>query len=82
MVLAYVLAKIEAGKDREVFHEVKKLKEVQRASATYGVYDLLIEIEFKNIEDLDSFVFDKLRKMPGVKETVTVIASQTLVEKT
>lgn len=79
MVLAYVLAKIEAGKDREVFDEVKKLEEVKRASATYGIYDLLMEIEFKNIEDLDEFVFDKLRKMPGVKETVTVIASKTLV---
>jgi len=79
LVLAYVLAKIEAGKDKEVFHEIKKLKEVQKASATYGIYDLIIEVEFKNIEDLDEFVFDKLRKMPGVKETVTVIASETIV---
>jgi len=79
LVLAYILAKIEAGKDKEVFYEIKKLKGVRRASATYGIYDLIIEVESKNIEDLDEFVFDKLRKMPGVKETVTVIASKTIV---
>ncbi len=79
LVLAYVLAKIEAGKDKEVIYEIKKLKEVQKASATYGIYDLIIELEFENIEDLDEFVFDKLRKMSGVKETVTVIASRTIV---
>jgi len=79
LVLAYILAKIEAGKDKEVFYEIKKLKGVRRASATYGIYDLIIEVESKNIEDLDEFVFDKLRKMSGVKETVTVIASKTIV---
>ena len=79
LVSAYVLAKIEAGKDREIFHAIKKLEGVKRASATYGIYDLFIEIDLKGIEELDQFVFDKLRKIPGVKETVTVIASKTLV---
>lgn len=79
MVLAYILAKVEAGKDRDIVYEIKKLKEVKKAHATYGTYDLVIEVEFKTIDKLDEFVFDKIRKMPGVKETVTVIASKTLV---
>jgi len=78
-VLAYILAKVEAGKDRDIVYEIKKLKEIKKAHATYGTYDLLIEVEFKDIDGLDEFVFDKIRKMPGVKETVTVIASKTLV---
>lgn len=78
-MLAYILAKVEAGKDRDIVYEIKKLKEVKKAHATYGTYDLVIEVEFKTIDKLDEFVFDKIRKMPGVKETVTVIASKTLV---
>lgn len=79
MVLAYVLAKIEAGRDKEVLEEVKKLKGINRANATYGIYDLFIEVHFKTVEELDEFVFDRLRKIHSVKETVTVIVSQTLV---
>ncbi len=78
-MLAYILAKVEAGKDRDVIYEIKKLREIKKAHATYGTYDLVLEVEFKAIEELDEFVFDKIRKMPGVKETVTVIASKTLV---
>jgi DNA-binding Lrp family transcriptional regulator len=78
-VLAYVLAKIEAGRDKEVFNEIKKLDGIRKANATYGIYDLHIEANFDTVEELDAFVFDRVRKIPGVKETVTMIASETLV---
>jgi len=76
-VLAYILAKIEAGKDREVFEEIIKLEGVKRASMTYGIYDLHIEAQFDTVEELDAFVFEKVRRIPGVTETVTMIASRT-----
>ncbi len=78
-MLAYILAKVEAGKDRDVVYKIKELKEVKSVHATYGTYDMIIEVEFKGVEELDEFVFDKVRKMPGVKGTITVIASKTLV---
>jgi len=78
-VLAYVLAKVEAGRDKEVFKEIKKLEGVRKASATYGIYDLHIEVNFDTVEELDAFVFDRVRRLSGVKETVTMIASETLV---
>ncbi len=75
-MLAYILAKIEAGRDKEIFSQIKKLTGVKRAYATYGMYDLLIEVEFDDVESLDSFVFDKVRKISGVRETVTMICSE------
>jgi len=78
LVSAYVLAKIEAGKDREVLKEVKKIDGVKKASATYGTYDLCIEVRFESIEELDEFVFDKLRKISEIKETTTAICSETM----
>jgi len=76
-VLAYILAKVQAGKDREVFEEIRKLGGVKKASMTYGIYDLHIEAQFDTVEELDAFVFEKVRRIPGVTETVTMIASRT-----
>ena len=78
MVSAYILAKVEAGKDRGVLKKIKALDGVKKASATYGTYDLCIEVSLESIEELDEFVFDKLRKITEIKETVTAICSETM----
>ena len=78
MVNAYILAKVETGADREVLREIKKSPGVKKVCMTYGPFDVAIEATFETIEDLDGFIFDKLRKTPNVKETLTVICSQTL----
>jgi len=80
LVLAYVLAKMDAGKEEEIFARIKKLGEIEEASATYGVYDLLIKVRFDKIEELDSFIFDVVRRIPGIKETVTMIVAKTVVQ--
>jgi DNA-binding Lrp family transcriptional regulator len=74
LTIAYVLAKVEAGKDEEVLRETKKILGVRQATPTYGVYDLHVEVSFDTMEELDRFIFDKIRRIPGVKETVTLIA--------
>jgi DNA-binding Lrp family transcriptional regulator len=74
LVVAYILAKVEAGKDATILAETKKIPGVKQATPTYGVYDLHVEVSFETMEDLDRFIFDKIRKIPGVKETVTLVA--------
>ena len=78
MISAYILAKVEIGEDRQVLRDIKKLPGVNKVSMTFGTYDLCIEASFATMEDLDEFVFDKLRKTPRIKETVTVICSETI----
>ncbi len=74
MITALVLGKVEAGKDKEVLTEILKIPSVKQAMLTYGIYDLHVEAKFERIEDLDRFIFDKIRTVPGVKETVTLVA--------
>lgn len=74
MITAYILAKVEAGKDKEVLSEVEKISGVKQAVPTYGVYDLHVEVSFETMEELDRFIFDKIRRIPGIKETVTLMA--------
>ncbi len=76
LVSAYVLAKVEAGRDEEVLEEIRKMAGIKRANRTYGIYDLHVEIFFESIDELDKFIFDKMRRIPGIKETVTLIASK------
>ena len=78
MVSAYILANVETGADRKVFRDIRKLPGVNKVSMTFGTYDLCIEVSFETIENLDEFVFDKLRKIPKIRETVTVICSETV----
>lgn len=75
MMQAYILMKVETGRDKEVLAEMAKLSEIRRGNSTYGIYDLIIEVELPTIEELDEFVFNKIRKVPGVRETNTVIIS-------
>ena len=74
MTVAYVLAKVEAGKDQDVLKEVRNIPGVQSAIPTYGVYDLHVEASYNTMDELDRFIFDKIRRIPGIKETVTLIA--------
>ncbi len=79
MVQAYILVKVEAGKDEETFAEIAKLSNISKANSTYGIYDLVISVKFLKIEELDDFVFNKVRKIPGVKETATIIISKVII---
>lgn len=73
LIVAYVLAKVESGKDQEVLKEVKNIPGVRNVALTYGMYDLHVEVSFETMEALDSFVFDGIRRIVGIKETVTLI---------
>jgi DNA-binding Lrp family transcriptional regulator len=74
LIVAYVLGKVESGKDQEVLTEVRKMRGVKQAIPTYGVYDLHVEVSFDTMDELDKFIFDGIRRVPGMKETVTLIA--------
>ena len=74
MIVAYILAEVEAGKDAEILAQAKKIPGVKQATPTYGVYDLHVEVSFGTMEELDRFIFDDIRKIPGIKETVTLVA--------
>ena len=75
MPVAYVLAKIEVGQEKQVLETIRNLRGVTSITFTYGIYDLHVEVKFGTIEELDEFIFDKVRKVSGIKETVTLVAS-------
>jgi len=76
MVLAYVMVRVDAGKEREVLQQVRKWAEVKEAHIIYGEWDLIIKVEVGSIEEITSFVVDKLRTLDPVKLTSTMIVAE------
>jgi DNA-binding Lrp family transcriptional regulator len=78
MIFVYILAKIDAGAENKILESLKTTRQIGKASLTYGIYDLCVEAQFKTMEELDSFVVNVMRKIPGIKETVTLITSRAI----
>jgi len=81
MVHAFILAKVESGKDNDVLNEVKKAPGVQHATPTYGEYDLHVDVCFNTKDELGQFIFDKIRRTPGITALLTLIAFTTYETK-
>jgi len=76
MVTSYTLARVLPAKEEEVYRKVKTYPEVKAAVLTYGEYDLLLKIEVDSLEELDNFIFNKLRTTSGILATTTLIEAK------
>lgn len=76
MITSYTLARVLPAKDKEVYMKVKVFDEVKDVVLTYGEYDLILKIESNSLEDLDHFVFNKLRAIDGIASTTTLLEAQ------
>jgi DNA-binding Lrp family transcriptional regulator len=76
MITSYTLARVLPAKDKEVYSKVKVFDEVKEVILTYGEYDLILKIESNSLEDLDHFVFNKLRTIDGISTTTTLLEAR------
>jgi anthranilate phosphoribosyltransferase len=76
-VLAYVLFKVGSGSEREVCQKLIELNEVIHANILFGEYDVVSKVLTKNLDELEEFVSYKVRKIPNVLVTSTMIVSRT-----
>ncbi|MBC7127333.1 MAG: Lrp/AsnC ligand binding domain-containing protein [Candidatus Methanosuratincola petrocarbonis] len=76
MPLAFVLVNVEAGTDREVLENIKKIPEVKTAYMVYGVYDIIVMIESDTLEKLREMVTKKIRQLDKVRSTMTMIVME------
>jgi len=56
-----------------VLNQLKQIPEVKEAYITYGIYDIVAIIEAEKFDELRSVVVNKIRKLPNVKSTTTLI---------
>lgn len=68
--------------DIEIAKEIVKLEEVQEVHLISGECDILVKVRLKNVEDVEKFVLEKIRKIKGVEKTQTCIVFNTQKETT
>ncbi|MCI0455048.1 MAG: Lrp/AsnC ligand binding domain-containing protein [Candidatus Dadabacteria bacterium] len=68
---AYVLVNLSGKETRAALERIKKIKGVKSAHLVAGPFDLIIHVEGKGPEEIGELVISKIRKSPGVTNTVT-----------
>ena len=70
---AYLFIKTDSNKEQNVLLNLQKFEEVKTADIVFGEWDIVSLIEVKTTESLGAFVMDKIRNIPEVKLTSTMI---------
>lgn len=84
-VYAYVLVSVEYKSDEgdyrnqeEVASEIRKLPEVEEVCLVTGVNDIVVRVRESDIDTLNEFLINRLRKISGVEKTQTMIVLKSI----
>jgi DNA-binding Lrp family transcriptional regulator len=75
---AIILIDVDPPLTDSVFDSLKDLPVVKEISSVYGIHDIFCLIEVGDEEQLNDFIFKKLRPTEGVKETLTLMVSNSV----
>jgi DNA-binding Lrp family transcriptional regulator len=75
---AIILIDVDPPLTDAVFDSLKDLPVVKEISSVYGIHDIFCLIEIADEEKLNDFIFKKLRPTEGVKETLTLMVSNSV----
>jgi len=76
MAKAYVLMNCELGSEKNVIALLNKIDGVKEAHGTFGLYDIIAQIESDSEEKIREIVTGTIRKMPKIQSTMTLTRSE------
>ena len=78
---AFVLINSDIGSELEVLKQLKQIDGVEQAYALYGAYDIMAKVASESMEELKQIITWKIRKLGGIRATLTLMAQQTECDK-
>ena len=75
MTTGVVLIRLAAGKEKSALAKIKDTKGVSHVSGVYGRWDLICDIEADDLPSMTNVVVNKLRSIPGVSSTETLVTT-------
>lgn len=72
-IVAFIAVDIEPNKVKRAVEELSKLPEVDVLGIATGAHDVLMQVTVKDLQELESFLIEKLGKIEGIKSTETSI---------
>jgi DNA-binding Lrp family transcriptional regulator len=73
MPTACILVHSTLGAEEKIINEVAKLSDVKEVRGTYGVHDIFVKVKSDNTETMNHTITNKIRKVPGITSTVTLV---------
>ncbi|MCD6323728.1 MAG: Lrp/AsnC ligand binding domain-containing protein [Desulfurococcales archaeon] len=70
---AIVLINTDIGTEEEVMDILSKTEGVIEAYIVYGVYDIVAKVKANSTEELKEIISSKIRRIPKVRSTLTMI---------
>ncbi len=75
MITCFILIRVEAHKEDEVYDALALVKQIEGIREVFGEYDMIARIEAKNLKEMRSIIISRVRSVPGVLATTTLITS-------
>lgn len=75
MVTGVVLIRLSSGREKSALAKIKDTKGVSHVSGVYGRWDLICDIEADDLPHMTNVVVNKLRAIPGVESTETLVTT-------
>jgi len=72
---AFLMVTCEADHESDVIEQISSISGIREAHRTSGTYDILCSIETTTVESLREIIEQKIRKIPHVIATTTLIKS-------
>lgn len=75
-MIAFALISLRECNEKEVLDKIADLSEVEDAFILFGEWDLIAKVNVENAEELGTFMMDKIRSIPEVKLSSTLIVAK------
>jgi len=76
MTKAFVLINSDLGKEENLIEEIRSIDDVKEAHLTFGIYDIIAEVQTKNMDQLKELVAFKIRRLKDVRSTLTMTVAE------
>ena len=76
MESAYVLINCTLGSEGSIMGELKSIPGIIEVRGVFGNYDILAKIEVPSPEILRELIAFKIRKIPAISTTTTIVCSK------
>lgn len=73
MTKAFILIKVEAGREQEALEKLRELEAVEEAHSVYGKCDIIAKVVAENEDELKEIVLDHIGKIDAINSTETLI---------
>ena len=77
-VVGYVLIETEVGANRTTLEAIQAHNSLRctvlKATSVTGPYDIILELQAKDLDHLGECITEDIQKIPGIKRTTTCLA--------